>query len=598
MQQEQDNKRFYHYLTDLFHFDPIGMVVIFLLMTANSITVGIGILMIIPLLGLLGIASSQAQGSVNGPLVEFIQNTGIDFSLYDILAFYIGLICINQLITHYLTVRRMRLGLVFSESFKTRLFRAISKANWLFITASRSSDFMHLLSTDANRIESGTSSVLNVLVGILLLVVYVTLCMNLSIQLSLIAVIVGCIFLITFRPLNKRALTLGKELTTSRQSLYANINEFLSNLKLVKSHDVQGRHVETFEESVAVQKKSRIQFAAQSSLANAWFKIISALTISLFVVFAIKVVQLPLPQLFVLIVILSRILPQFSNLQQNYQRMLHMLPAYSTVVDAIAACESAAEEYYAGPAPEPVCLTGNIIVANVSFSYPASPEHRVLKNIDLTIPANKITAIVGRSGAGKSTLADLIIGLMPPTEGEIWIDEKPLTGVLRKNWRNQVAYVPQETFLFHDTVRANICWGGKYIRDEELMDVLASVDAREFVEDLQDGLDTVVGDRGLRLSGGQRQRIALARALAHRPRLLLLDEASNSLDHETETYINNTIAGLKGVLTVVVIAHRISTIKHADQIVVLENGTVSQSGNWLSMMERSQTGWLEDIAVI
>ena len=599
MQQEQDKKVFYHYLSDLFHFDPIGMVVIFCLMVINSITVGIGILMIIPLLGLLGISSGlPSQEPSAGTLVNFIQNTGINFNLYSILAFYIGLICVNQFINHYQNIKRTRLSLLFSESFKIRLYKAISNANWLFITSSRSSDFTHLLSSDANRIQSGTFSGLKLFVGLLLLLVYVTLSFNLSIQLSLLAVVIGSVFLIAFRPLNKRALSLGVDLTKNNQTIYANISEFLSSLKLIKSHGLQEHHINAFEKSVAEQNNSRIKFTKQSSLANASFKIVSALTISVFVVFAIEVVQLPLAQLFVLIILLSRILPLFSDLQQNYQRMLHMLPAYTAVVSMIKECENSAEYYSIETDTEPVSLTKNIVVSNVCFSYQASGENLVFKNINLSIPANKMTAIVGRSGAGKSTLADLIIGLMSPNEGEILIDDKPLAGPLLKAWRKQIAYIPQETFLFHDTIRSNICWGKNYVKDEDLMYILISVGAKNFIDDLPSGLDTVVGDRGMRLSGGQCQRIALARALLRKPILLLLDEASNSLDHESESYIQDTISGLNGRLTIVVIAHRLSTIKGADQILVLENGKVSQTGNWKLMVKRAQTEWLDEIAVI
>ena len=187
---------------------------------------------------------------------------------------------------------------------------------------------------------------------------------------------------------------------------------------------------------------------------------------------------------------------------------------------------------------------------------------------------------------------------MSPNEGEILIDDKPLAGPLLKTWRKQIAYIPQETFLFHDTIRSNICWGKNYVKDEDLMDILISVGAKNFIDDLPSGLDTVVGDRGMRLSGGQCQRIALARALLRKPILLLLDEASNSLDHESESYIQNTISGLNGRLTIVVIAHRLSTIKGADQILVLENGKVSQTGNWKLMVKRAQTEWLDEIAVI
>ena len=207
-------------------------------------------------------------------------------------------------------------------------------------------------------------------------------------------------------------------------------------------------------------------------------------------------------------------------------------------------------------------------------------ESLALRKIDLVIPAHKTIAIVGPSGSGKTTLADLILGLLSPIEGTIFIDERPLRGEWVHNWRSSIGYVPQETFLFHDTVRGNLLWAKRDATEEELWKALELAAAEAFVSALPNGLDTVLGDRGIRLSGGERQRIALARALLRKPTLLLLDEATSSLDTENEQRIQDAIEGLHGELTMVVIAHRLSTIRRADSIVVLDRGQVVEAGAW------------------
>jgi len=190
-----------------------------------------------------------------------------------------------------------------------------------------------------------------------------------------------------------------------------------------------------------------------------------------------------------------------------------------------------------------------------------------------------MTALVGASGAGKSTLADLTLGLLTPNTGRVLVDGEPLTGDRLAAWRNSIGYVPQEPFLFHDTIRANLLWARPDATEEDLRVVLRAAAAEEFVTRLPQGLDTVVGDRGVRLSGGERQRLTLARALLRRPTLLVLDEATSSLDHENERLVQEAIAKLHGELTLVVIAHRLSTVQQAEQVVVMGEGRVLESGS-------------------
>jgi ATP-binding cassette subfamily C protein len=197
-----------------------------------------------------------------------------------------------------------------------------------------------------------------------------------------------------------------------------------------------------------------------------------------------------------------------------------------------------------------------------------------------------MTAIVGPSGAGKSTLADLMMGLLAPDEGVVLIDALPLSGKHLHAWRRSVGYVPQENFLFHDTIRTNLQWAKSDATESEMRRALESAAALDFVTALPSGLDTVVGDRGVRLSGGERQRIALARALLRNPNLLLLDEATSSLDSENERRIQQAVERLHGDITVVVIAHRLSTVSRADQVVLLDEGKVVETGTWQELMQR------------
>lgn len=219
----------------------------------------------------------------------------------------------------------------------------------------------------------------------------------------------------------------------------------------------------------------------------------------------------------------------------------------------------------------------------VSFNYDEG-KTPAISNLDLLIKAGETTAIVGPSGAGKSTIADLVMGLIVPDEGWILVDGTQLTPERIKTWRDQIGYVAQDTFLFHDTIRANLLWAHPGATEEEIDHALRLAAIEEFVAGLPRGLNTILGDRGVLVSGGERQRLALARALLRRPSLLILDEATSFLDSENEKRIQMAIEKLHRQMTILLISHRLSTVRAADFIYVLEDGCLVESGTWDSLL--------------
>jgi ATP-binding cassette subfamily C protein len=210
----------------------------------------------------------------------------------------------------------------------------------------------------------------------------------------------------------------------------------------------------------------------------------------------------------------------------------------------------------------------------------------VVEDVSLEIRAGATVAIVGPSGAGKTTVADLVLGLLAPTRGRLVVDDVPVAPDQIAAWRAGLGYVPQDGVLFHDTIRANLLWGAGGASDRDLQRALESSAAWSFVTALPAGLDTVVGDRGVLLSGGERQRLVLARALVRQPHLLILDEATSSLDSENERLIERAIDELHGRMAILLITHRLSTVRRADVIYVLERGQIVESGQWDDLLAR------------
>jgi len=229
-----------------------------------------------------------------------------------------------------------------------------------------------------------------------------------------------------------------------------------------------------------------------------------------------------------------------------------------------------------GTAPLPSPVTGEVEFRNVSFAYGDGPE--VLSRLNLRIPAGETHAVVGATGAGKSTVIRLLLRFHDPREGQVLVDGQDLAKTSYRSLRDSIGYVSQEVFLFHGSVRDNICYGRPDATEEEVHRAAMLAEAHDFVLELADGYDTVVGERGQKLSGGQRQRISLARAILRDPAILVLDEATSAVDNETEAAIQRSMAKVTQNRTSLVIAHRLSTVRDADRIWVLEKGAVVEAG--------------------
>ncbi len=261
---------------------------------------------------------------------------------------------------------------------------------------------------------------------------------------------------------------------------------------------------------------------------------------------------------------LMRLMPSFSRIQYNLARIRHSMCGFDSILDDIH--NVPADPKYSQNAP--VCFKKEISVENISFSYPDGKE--LFSSYSLNIPINSSVAFVGTTGCGKTTLIDIIIGILKPSSGRILVDGRSIEENMA-SWQEQVGYVPQFIYLSDDTVKGNVAFGIPHDRIDEkrVRECLEMAQILSFVESLPESLDTFIGERGIRLSGGQRQRIGIARALYRKPSILVLDEATSALDNETEKAFVDALAALKGKLTILIVAHRLTTVENCDKVVSL-----------------------------
>ena len=236
---------------------------------------------------------------------------------------------------------------------------------------------------------------------------------------------------------------------------------------------------------------------------------------------------------------------------------------------------------------QPITCEDSVKLQDISFCYPGADTNAV-ERLNLFIHKNTSIGLVGPTGAGKSTVADIVLGLLIPQSGQVVIDQTPITEQTAPAWQIHTGYVPQQIYLTDDTIARNIAFGVNPvdINQEALVEAARMAHIHEFVtRELPDGFNTIVGERGIRLSGGQRQRIAIARALYHKPELLVFDEATNALDGATESNIRQSVRELAGTKTLLIIAHRLNTVKDCDVIHVLEHGRIVASGSYEELMK-------------
>lgn len=557
------------YLDTLYYYSKDKLPIAFFWLVIASLTEGIGLMLLLPLLTSLGVGGEDGTDhSILLAIKEIFTRIGIPSDLWIFLAVFLLLIILRAIIGYSRDTYLHKLQLEFVDKFGVSLHKAFGKASWSFLMQQRGSDFSHILTKDVFRIGMGTQIFLQAVVSFSLVMTYLLVSLYLSPYLTLIVIVAGGSLLWGLKGYIRKALHLGKEQTSTGQAVFASINEFLGGIKLVKSYGAEAHYLDYFKRATAEQRLKQIAFKRNSSVAQQSFQVGSAILLCIFVYAAIELLTVPITQLLILTLIFIRLMPLLSGLQRNYENLMHMLPAFSSTLEFRRRCEESAETTVLQTNESPWSLNRDILFKTVCFRY---VEHTILDDINIRFPASKTTAIMGESGSGKSTLADLLAGLILPNSGRISIDTVDLQEENVLSWRKQVAYVPQDVFLFHDTIRANMLWVNPNADDQQLWDVLTLAAARSFVKKLPQGLDTVIGERGIRLSGGERQRIALARALLRKPLLLILDEATSALDHQNEQMIRDSLNRLHGSMTIVLIAHRLTTVESADQILLLKD---------------------------
>ena len=557
-------------LTRAYPSQSITMLLALLLAGAAE---GIGLSVLLPL---VSIAIGSQPGAQAGTLAS---ESGLEKAVTEILA-AVGLTpTLGVLLTVItlaivlksvlLLLARKRIGYTVAQiatDLRLSLLRALLVTKWEYYIRQPVGALTNSIATETNRTSKAYMAGVTMTAVLIQAVVYAGVAFLVSWKATLIALGAGLFLLSIFTHLIKKARRAGLRQTELMSSLLAHLTDTLQSIKPLKAMAREER-----ADSILGKKTTRLNKALQKEVLTK--ESLKALQEPLLVVFAaiglyvaLTYWHMPLAEVMVMVFLLARVVKMLTKAQQDYQNMVTVESAYWSLQDTIREAESASEPALGMQVPS---LKKAIRFDQVSFNY---GEDWILRNASLIFPAGFFTAIVGPSGVGKTTIVDLVMALLRPQHGELFIDDLPLAEVDLRSWRKMIGYVPQETLLLHDTVWINVTLGDPELGEKEVESALRAAGAWEFVSEMPQGISSTVGERGGLLSGGQRQRIAIARALVHRPKLLILDEPTSALDPESEAAICETLSQLRGEITILAISHQPTIMNVADRAYNLLDG--------------------------
>lgn len=561
--------------------DKIKLVGLAILMVIGSVLELLAVAVFNPFIEVLMQTSSIEDDSFLKLFFTHIHLNGIEQYLVVLSALIAVIYLVKNIYLSFLQ------NVILSFSYTTRM----NLATRLLTTYMNEPYTFHLSKNIAEMqrcLQSDTSQFMSLINSCLQLTVEMVTCLALAAYLfhtsHSITVVIGVLLLLCiglfFMISKKVSSRLGRQNENYNAKLFQWINQSLGGIKELKILQRE----EYFIDSYKTNYKKLIWGARVNELIAALPKYIVETVAMVGLVFAIIIkllfghgaLETFIPQIAVFAVAAFRLLPSVGRVNAYINSIMYNKASLDMIYDDLKEIDSEpVQEIEWQEKKEKWIFTKGVTVEHVSYHYPDS-DVKVLHDISLEIPKGKTVALIGPSGAGKTTLADIILGLLPPVSGVVRMDQHNVYENLR-SWREKLGYIPQSIYLSDDTIRNNVAFGiyEAQIDDNAIWKALEKAQLKEFVQGLENGLDTYVGDRGVRLSGGQRQRIGIARALYHDPEILVLDEATSALDSSTEQAVMESIESLQGLKTMIIIAHRLTTIKNADLVYEVSGGNVT-----------------------
>jgi len=558
---------------------PLHTTIMVIALLVAGFLEGIGLSMLLPLVGIAvsrqfgteqshAADSSTAESALEKMVVNVFSALGISPTVGVLLVVIIATIILKS---GLMLLAKKHIGYTVARvatDLRLDLLRALFVSRWQYFLKQPLGGLANSMATETARASKSYLSSILMTAEFFQAFIYCLIAFLVSWKATLISLTAGFFILYVLKRFLRKARQAGIRQTDLLKSLLTLLTDTLQSIKPLKA---MAR--ENVSDLLLEKKTNRLNKALQKQVLNKEFlKAFQETLLTIFLAVGLYILlvhwQMPLTNVMVLAFVVAKLLKKLNKVQERYQEMVIFESAYWSLKDTIQTVKNEHEVLEGSQTPT---LNRAIRMEHVNFAY---DERQVLHNVSLIFPAGQISAILGPSGSGKTTIVDLVIGLLKPREGEVWIDDLPFAQVNQKKWRRMIGYIPQDPILMHDTVINNITFGDAKTAEQDVKNALQAAGAWEFVKRMPEGMQTIVGERGGKLSGGQRQRISIARAIVHNPKLLILDEATSALDPQSEAAILETLQQLRGRLTILAISHQSALVNIADKVYRVKDGKV------------------------
>jgi ATP-binding cassette subfamily C protein len=520
---------------------------------------------------MLSLASGPSSSPPSKPqqvALDVVSHMGITPTALNLLFFAIVLIAMRGGMSLFANRQVGYTVAHIATDLRLTLIRAMMGARWSHYLQQSVGGLSNAVATEAQRASEAFQLGAEMAATVLSSMVYLTVAFSISWQAGIAATIAGAALLLTMRALIRTSRHAGEHQTQLQKSLLTLMSAQFAAAKPLKAM-AREDHVDALltDQTQQLERALRQQVVSKEAL-SAMQEPMLAIMVGAGFYLALNVLRIPMSDTIVMLFMLARVVSYLSKGQKAYQQVVMRESAYWSMVTAI---DEAHQQCEPQGGERSVQFAHSLRFDSVSYTH--GDSRSILSGQSLDIPARGLTLVIGPSGAGKTTLLDLVVGLRQPDTGRILVDDVPLAELNLREWRRQIGYVPQESVMVDESVAHNLTLG-ESIPDEQIRAALAAANALQFVEAMPDGLATRVGEGGSRLSGGQRQRLAIARALIHQPRLLILDEATSNLDPEAQEAIVDTVSQLKARMAILAVAHQERLVSVADRVYRLAEGRV------------------------
>lgn len=591
-----DALKFYSLFRQAYGTYKIKILILAALGFLSGLLEGIGVNLLIPLFALALGGGQIGNDFITRKIADFFSFFNLPFSVPTVLIFMCLMFLGKAILSVVLDYFKLTIGADYEQQTRRSLFEKILAANWTHLLKQRLGYLETILMVDV----PNSANLLGQLAGGLTfatgLVIYVFIALNISAPITLLTLALGLVFFFMFRPILKKIKVLAMERNQIVRETSHHVSENILGMKTVKTMLVEKGVAARGRELFAILRKSTLKVPFLKSITNAAIEPVAAIFIALVFFHLYRTGSLTAAELGALAAIVYLINRIFIYIQQ-LQRVTHVISDFSAYLQSVVSYEQTAANSREVESPgKPFAFQHNLEFKDVSFAY--SDDRPILSNLNLAIKKGEMVGLIGPSGAGKTTLVDIVLRLFRPKSGVMLLDGRDAREIDMDDWRRHIGYVSQDIFLMNDTIANNIRFYNFALTQGEIEFAARQAAIHEFIVTLPEKYETMIGERGIRLSGGERQRVVLARILARQPDVLILDEATSSLDNESEAQIQRAIKSLKGQITVLAIAHRLSTVMDSDRLLVLEDGKLIEEGEPKKLLEDKSSYFFRSYNII